>query len=234
MNRRKRLAGQQVVGGDHANRLTVLHHRKVSDIVTRHGQKCVKGIIVRPDADRVRRHDVGHRFVKRSGLGDDPVAKVAIGHDACDFIAVLRDQQAGNPFGAHQLACFENRCADIDTDQITRDQIGNPDGHQFKLIIITLFKQLHAASKSGTAHLFKEVIELRVFPRQIVEILFGQQIDKAVFEHGDVVGGLAIAEHRAYAETFTFAKAGKKLAIGVACFGSACPDDVQMQALLFR
>ncbi len=230
----KRLARQQVVGGNHADCLAILHHRKVTDIVARHGQKRVKGIIVRPDADRVRGHDVGHRLVKGSGFGNNAVAQVAVGHDTGDLVPVLRDQQAGHPFGTHQLACFENRCTDINTDQITRDQVGYPDGHQFKLIIITFFKQLHAAAKAGTAHLFKEVIELRVFPRQIVEILFGQQIDKAVLEHGDVVGGLAIAEHRAYAETFTFTKAGKKLAIGIACFGSARPDNMQMQALLFR
>ncbi len=220
------LTRQQVVGGDHADRLAVFHDRKMAHIVSRHGQKRVKGIIIGMNRDRVGGHDFGYRFIITAPLGNNAIAKVAVGHDAGNLVGTLCDQQAGNSFLAHQFSGFKDGGRFVDADKIAGNQVGDLDAHEFELIVIAAFNQLHAAAQPVAPHLGKEIFELRVFPGQLVKVPFRQQVTQAVFKGGDVIGSLTIAEHRAHTETFPFGQAGKKLAVRIAGFGAASPDDV--------
>ncbi len=80
----------------------------MADIVARHGQKRIKGVLIGIDRDRLFGHDGGHWLIITAALGNDTIAQVTVGHDPGNAITAFGDQQTGNAFLAHQLASFKD------------------------------------------------------------------------------------------------------------------------------
>ena len=75
--------------------------RQVVDVAAGHLHEHLEGQrVTRPD-ERIRRHDARHRQVGVDPGGDDPVAQIPVGDDP-DELALVEDQQAGDPVLAHR------------------------------------------------------------------------------------------------------------------------------------